>query len=100
MESNVEKTGPTQRKLSVTVPASDVDQVFNQVYRQVGKTASVPGFRPGKIPKGLLDVHYGSQVKSEVQQQLVTSSLSMAFQKHSLNPITMPEIEHCSRLMF
>jgi trigger factor len=92
MESTVETTGPTQRKLSVTVPASEVDAAFDQAYRQVGKTARVPGFRPGKIPRGLLEVHYGPQVKDEVQQQLVTSSFGVAIQKHSLKPIAMPEI--------
>jgi trigger factor len=92
MQIQVEKTGPTQRKVSVTVPAADVDAAFAKIYRQLGKTARLPGFRPGKIPTGLLEAHFGTQVKGEVQNELVTTSLPQVMQQEKLSPVSVPSI--------
>ncbi|OGQ79637.1 MAG: trigger factor [Deltaproteobacteria bacterium RIFOXYA12_FULL_58_15] len=93
MEVEVEEVGPAQRKLSVTVPAATVDNAFNKAFKQVGRNAVVPGFRPGKVPRGLLELHYGNQVRGEVQQELVNTSLAQAFHEKEINPVGTPSVE-------
>lgn len=92
MQVHIEKTGPTQRKVSVTLPAPEVDAAFAKAYRELGRSARLPGFRPGKIPTGLLEARFGAQVKADVQNELVTSSLPVAMQRENLNPIAVPSI--------
>jgi trigger factor len=93
MQVEIETTGPTERKLSVTIPATQVDEAFTTAYREVGKQARIPGFRPGKAPRGLLEVHYGAQVRSDVENKLITQTLYLALQQKDVAPIGMPRIE-------
>ena len=92
MQVQVETTGPTQRKLSVTLPATEVDAAFAKIYRQLGKTARLPGFRQGKIPTGLLEAHFGHQVQGEVQNELVTTTLPVAMHQENLAVISVPAV--------
>jgi trigger factor len=93
MQVQVEKTGPTQRKVSVTVPAQEVDATFDRIFKQVGRTASIPGFRQGKVPRSLIEAHYGVQVTSEVQNELVSRSLAQAIRDEDLSPVTTPQVQ-------
>jgi trigger factor len=93
MQVQVETTGPTQRKVSVTVPAQEVDAVFDRIFKQVGRTANVPGFRQGKVPRGLIEAHYGEQVAHEVKNELVSHSLAKAIQEQHLSPVTTPQVQ-------
>lgn len=93
MDVSIEKTGTFGRKLSVTLPSSAVDKAFDKAYRAVAKHARIPGFRPGKAPRNVLDMHYGAQVRSEVEQSLVTESLFQAIQQADESPVEMPNVE-------
>ncbi len=92
MQVQVETISPTQRKVLVTIPAKDVDQAFDKAYKAVGKNAQIPGFRPGKAPRGLIEAHYGDKVMVEVQHDLVAGSLSKAMQDHDLSPVATPAV--------
>jgi trigger factor len=93
MDVQIDKPASYLRKMSVTVPAGTVDAAFDKAYREVGKSANIPGFRPGKAPKSLIEMHYGSQVRSEVQQRLVTETLFKAIDEVKENPVHMPKVE-------
>ena len=93
MDVQVEKTGSYLRKLSVTIPAGEVEQAFEKAYRKVTKAAHVPGFRPGKVPRGLIDKRYGSQIQSEVQNQLVEETLFRAMDESKVDAVAMPKLQ-------
>lgn len=92
MEVQLEQTGQFGRKLSITIPSDEVDSAFDEVAKEVAKDANIPGFRPGKIPRGVLEQHYGQQIKSEVRERLVESSLVSAMQDKKLSPIGAPHL--------
>jgi trigger factor len=92
MDVQLEETGQFGRKVSVTIPAPEVDKAFNAVYKDIAKNARVPGFRPGKAPRGVLEKHYASQVQSEVRERLVGDSLYRALQDKKVSPIGAPHI--------
>lgn len=92
MDVQLEQTGTFGRKLSVTIPAPDVDKAYDDVARQFAKQAKIPGFRPGKIPRGVLEQHYGTQMKSEVRERLVGNSLVSALQDKQLSPVGAPHL--------
>ena len=85
MDIQVEQADKFTHKLSVTIPSQDVDKAFKDSFKKVAKSARIPGFRPGKIPRGVLEARFGTQIKSDVFQQLLDSSLQAALIQKELN---------------
>lgn len=59
MKSTVETLSPTRVRLSVEVPFEELDEHVTQAYKTVGAQVKVPGFRPGKAPKAVIDQRVG-----------------------------------------
>jgi len=93
MDIQVEQADKFTHKLSVTIPSEDVDKAFKDSFKKVAKSARIPGFRPGKIPRGVLEARFGTQIKSDVFQQLLDSSLQAALIQKELNPVSQPKVE-------
>ena len=96
MDVQVEEAGTFYRKLSVTVPQDVVDQAFDSAFKRVAKGARIPGFRPGKAPRSVLQAHYGSQISAEVQDSLVQTHLPSAMAKSEVTPVARPALESVS----
>jgi trigger factor len=93
MDIQVEEAGTFFRKLSVTIPQVEVDEAFDSAFKRAGKAARIPGFRPGKAPRSVLQMHYGAQIKAEVEESLVQRTLPLAMAQSEVNPVTRPAIE-------
>jgi len=96
MDVQVEEAGTFYRKLSVTVPQLLVDQEFDSAFKRVAKGARIPGFRPGKAPRSVLQAHYGSQISAEVQDSLVQQHLPSAMAQSEVTPVARPALESVS----
>lgn len=92
MDVQVEAQGTYLKKMSVTLPQAIVDKAFEDATRKIGKQASLPGFRPGKIPKSLLERNFGGQVHADVQQKLVEDTLFEAMDKNDVHAVAMPKV--------
>jgi trigger factor len=90
----VEDLGPVKRKLMIEVPAAEVAQEVDRAYRKLGKKAKVKGFRPGKVPRDILELYYRKQVEQEVAEDLMRRSLGEALKEKDLEPVSLnwPEI--------
>ena len=93
MRVSVETTGELGRKLTVVVPAEQVEKEISSRLRRLSRTVRLPGFRPGKAPLKIIEAKYGAQVLQEVAGQLIESSLRDALKKEGLYPAVGPEIE-------
>jgi len=82
-----------KQEFTVTLSAQEIDQKINDKLREIGKTVSMPGFRPGKIPLTLLKSKYGKAVMGEVLESAVNDSTLKAINENSLRPATRPKIE-------
>ncbi|MDA8424226.1 MAG: trigger factor [Nitrospiraceae bacterium] len=98
MKSVVENISTVKKKINIEVAPDDVARELDKALADVGKKAKIPGFRPGKAPKNIVERHYGDEVKSEVVHRLVTESYMKALEENNLNPVDMPEIENISTL--
>jgi trigger factor len=98
MKSVVEDISTVKKKLSIEIPPDSVTREMDKAIADVAKKAKIPGFRPGKAPKNIVEKHYGDEVRNEVVQRLVTESYLRALQEHKLNPVDMPQIENVSPL--
>jgi trigger factor len=61
----------------------------DRAYRKLGKEAKVKGFRPGKVPRSVLELYYRKQVEQEVSEELVRRSLRHALKEKDLEPVRL-----------
>ncbi|MDO8536426.1 MAG: trigger factor [Candidatus Omnitrophota bacterium] len=76
----------------IEIPKETVDQAFEEVYKEMAKVASIPGFRPGKAPKELVKKHYSKEAKKEVINHLIPDAYQKAVEEHKIEPIGYPDI--------
>jgi trigger factor len=93
MEVSIENTGGLSRRMTVQVPAERVDQEVGSRLQSMSQTVRLDGFRPGKVPVKVIEQKYGKQVRLEVVDQVVNSTLQDALTQENLRPAGTPEIE-------
>ncbi len=96
MMVSVQSTGALERRMEVQVPAARIEQAVAERLRNVGRTARLKGFRPGKVPPKVVRRQFGSQIHREVVRELLQSSFSEAVAQEKLNPAGGPRIEPIS----
>lgn len=93
MKSKVEQLNQVQYRLSVEVPASEVDNAFASALRRLQKKAHIQGFRPGKAPVNVLRKLYGQHLAVEVHEDLIKRNLQTALTEQTLRPIAAPVVD-------
>jgi trigger factor len=96
MQVSVQSTGALERRMEVQVPAARIEQAVDERLRDVGRTARLKGFRPGKAPMTVVRRQFGSQIHREVVSEMLQSSFSEAVAQQKLNPAGGPRIEPIS----
>jgi trigger factor len=80
--------------LEIEVPAADVDRHFAMAYRHVAERTKVPGFRPGKAPRHVIDRFVGRDpVITEAIDHLVGESYDAALDQTDIIPIDQPSVD-------
>jgi trigger factor len=79
--------------MKIDLPFEEVEAEVEKRLQKLGRSARLPGFRPGKVPLQVLRKRYGAAVHQEVFGELVESSFSEALMQESLRPAGMPRIE-------
>ena len=79
--------------MTVRVPTADIERAIAARLEQVGKTAKLKGFRPGKVPQKVVRQYYGGQVREEVMSEVIRRTYSSAIAEKNLNPAGGPRIE-------
>ncbi len=92
MKTNVEVIDNCQRRLKLEVPIKEISAKYDEVYADLHKTAQVPGFRVGKVPREILERNFAAKVKEEVLSQLISAGYQKAIEENSLDPVSYPEI--------
>lgn len=93
MQVTVENSGGLQRRLTVQVPGGELREKIDARLREIGKTAKMKGFRPGRIPMKVLQQRYGPSVRNEIVSQTMQSKLFEAIEQEHLRLASSPVIE-------
>ncbi len=93
MKVSVEEINPIKKKMSVEVPEDQVIKEVDSFYRELSQKAKIKGFRPGKVPRNILERHFKDYVKTEVIQKLIQESYPQALSEAKLHPISNPLID-------
>jgi FKBP-type peptidyl-prolyl cis-trans isomerase (trigger factor) len=92
MKTQLKKVDRHKRELSVEVGTEIVNRKFDDVYVRIGQEAKVPGFRPGKAPRDILEKHYKESASQQVIKELIPEAYSDAVKKEALDVISCMEI--------
>lgn len=84
---------PTLQRLEVTVPEQRVRKAFDRAYKDLSKTARVKGFRPGKVPRKVLERMYEGALGEDIERTLVNETLSDALTEAGLEPVSTPSVD-------
>jgi len=92
-EVKIKDISPVQRKLSFEVSWDDVKKELDSIYKKVGRSAKIRGFRPGKAPRAVLESHYGESVKEEAVSNLITKHYTETVEKNTIEVVAQPVID-------
>ncbi|ALB01798.1 trigger factor [Francisella persica ATCC VR-331] len=84
MQVTVEKKEGIHCSLLIEVPANEIDSVVSKEINRTAKTIKMDGFRPGKVPAGIVKKKYGEQIRMEVISDLIPQKYSKAIQDEKL----------------
>lgn len=93
MKTTLEDISPVKKKLLIEIDSKEVDKKLNQAYGEIRKTAKIPGFRPGKVPRKILETYFGNQVIDDVTRGLISESFPKAVDEVKTFPLGQPILE-------
>jgi len=91
--ANVETLEGLERRVSMTLPAKDIERQVDERLKQLARNIRMPGFRPGKVPMKIVAQTYGPQVRSEVLSDAVQKAFTDAVKEANLKVAGFPRIE-------
>jgi trigger factor len=91
--SSVETLGGLERRLNISIPQAQFRGEIEARLKQLGRTAKVHGFRPGKVPLKVIEQQYGAQVEQEVLGESLQRTFAQAAQENKLQVAGYPKIE-------
>jgi trigger factor len=93
MDFRVEELAPCRKRVTVTVPVESVREALDAQYREINKQLVLPGFRPGKAPRKLLESRFATHVREEVRSKLVEAAVKQAVEEKKVAPLGAPTLD-------
>ncbi len=93
MQVSIETTSGLERRMTVGIPAEQVETEVQKRLQQAAKTVRMNGFRKGKVPLKVVKQQYGAGVRQEVLGEVMSRSFYEAVQKEDVKPAGQPAIE-------
>lgn len=80
--------------LKITAPAAEVNVGYKKAVQKIADQANIPGFRKGKAPRAIIEMHYGKEaVKQEAFEIVANKAYSEALNQEKLIPVSDPKVE-------
>lgn len=93
MQVSIETTTGLERRMTVGIPADQVETEVTKRLQQAAKTVNLNGFRKGKVPLKVVKQRFGAGVRQEVMGEVMSRSFYEAIQKEDVKPAGQPAIE-------
>jgi len=89
---NIEDLSAVKKKMSLEIPWEEVKTQMDAVYREIGKKAKIKGFRPGKIPRQILEKYFREQAEEETLNQIINKYYWQTLDEKGIVAVSRPEI--------
>ena len=94
MSVQVEKLEKNMAKLTIEVPAEELEKAIEKVYQKQKKNISIPGFRKGKVPRAMVEKMYGKEVfYEEAANEIMPAAYEKAYDECGENIVSSPKVD-------
>jgi trigger factor len=93
MKAEIVDVNETRRDLTIEVPSEVVDEAIGHAAAKLGRSARIPGFRPGKVPATVIRQRFKPQIMQDVAEHLVSKAVGDALVEKGVEPIATPDIK-------
>ena len=91
---NYEDLSPVKKSVEVEIPADLLSNEAKRVTTEFGRSAKIPGFRPGKVPPAVVRNRFAKDIQDEVLNRLLARTFRDAVQEKGVEPVGEPRLEH------
>ncbi len=91
----VKDVGPCKKHIKVTVERAQIDERFDEKFSEItlSDQPTVRGFRPGKVPRKIIEKQYYPTVSQEVKTQVLMASLEQLAEEQDISPLSPPDLD-------
>lgn len=89
----ISDAGPCRKHVKVTIPRPDIDERLEEKFSELVTDSFVPGYRPGKAPRKLIERKFYADVAERLKVELLLQSLEQLSEEKQFNPITAPNLD-------
>lgn len=93
LDVQITDVGPCKKHVKIAIPHAEIDRHFDDSLGEMKREALVPGFRPGRAPRQLVEKRFRKQVAEQVKSNLLIAALEQIDEDHKLNPISQPKLD-------
>lgn len=93
MKTELVDVNETRRQLTVEVPVGDVESAIERVTREYTKSARLPGFRPGRVPPGIVRQRFRAQILHDVAHDLIPRTIDDVLSANGVEPVDTPDVK-------
>src|SRR5436309_6432388 len=91
---NYEDVSPVKKIVEVEIPADLISAEAKRVTADFSRQANVPGFRPGKVPAGVVRTRFAKEIQEEVMEQLLPRTFQDAIADKDVEIVGEPILQH------
>lgn len=92
MKTELKEISPTRKQIDIVIEADAVRAVYDRISDNYARAATVPGFRPGHAPRGVVRTRFKDQIRTEVLRELLPSAVQEAIAEHNVEALGEPEL--------
>ena len=94
MSVQVEKLEKNMAKLTIEVPAGDLEKALQNAYKKQKNKIVLPGFRKGKVPRQMIEKMYGAEIfYDDAVNELMPKAYAEAYEECELDIVSRPEVD-------
>jgi trigger factor len=93
MQLTIEDISPVEKRVDFEVPWPEVAAKLDKAYDKLRREVRLKGFRPGKVPRQVVEKLYKARVEDDVSREVVEMAIVQAVQEKQIAPIAPPSVE-------
>jgi trigger factor len=93
MQITIEDISPVEKRVDFEVPWREVAPKLEKAYDQLRRESKLKGFRPGKVPRSIIEKLYKPQVEDDVARELIEQSIGQAITENQIQPVAPPTVD-------
>ena len=93
MQLTIEDISPVEKRVDFEIPWSDVEPKLDKAYDDLRREVRLKGFRPGKVPRQVVERLYRHKVEQDVAQALMEATIGQAIEEKQIQPVAPLEVD-------